>query len=250
MASIGMDAPKPKLRKLPPSTVPRTREELDAKEISIEQDERQRKPLAVCLGYVMIVGSTFYKLPQIVQIHHARSARGVSMSAALMDAIGNVFQTAYSVGHRHPLSTYGENASQFVATFMILLQIFWYEHGFSAGALARHSVAFLSASIGACCAPGYMSRVAATAVLDAMKVTTVVLSLTSTLPQIFQSWRARSVGQLSLTTNGIGFAGTLIRMYTTLAQLGDDRKMVVAQMLSVLTKCVIFGQILAYGRKR
>mmetsp|Transcript_1988 Transcript_1988/g.4059 ORF Transcript_1988/g.4059 Transcript_1988/m.4059 type:complete len:239 (+) Transcript_1988:73-789(+) len=207
------------------------------------------KLLAHILGYAVIVGSTLYKLPQIVRIHRARSATGISLLASSMAAVDNLFSIAYSVANRHPISTYGENVPQFMTICTIILQILRYEYRAPLASLTACGCGMLAVTSTICSVPRLLGARAAAMLLDTMKALAMALSLTGSLPQVLQNLRARSAGELSLATSSLGLLGSWVRMYTVLKQLASDKKMVAAQTVSVVSNTTWVLQILLYSRR-
>lgn len=82
-----------------------------------------------------------------------------------------------------------------------------------------------------------------------MKSLAVASSLGSGLPQVLQSLRARSAGELSLATCSLGLLGSSVRMYTVRCQLADDWKIKAEKLVSVCINCTVVLQILVYRRQ-
>lgn len=223
-------------------------EELDRSKEDIRSKQPGDKWLARLLGYAVITGSTMYKLPQIMRIHRARSARGISLLTASLDTANYLFSGAYSFAHHHPISGYGENVPQLVSICIIILQILRYEYGARATFLAACGCTMVAATVAICFAPILLGARIGNALLRSLKASTMAMSLTGTLPQIIQNWKARSAGELSLATSSLGLLGSWVRMYTVLRQLAGDGTMVAAQSVSVLSNSLLVLQIAAYGR--
>ena len=66
------------------------------------QKKQPKSQIAVFLGYVVIFFSMVYKIPQIVQIQKARSARGVNFLTNMQDLMAYVFAFAYSYSEGIP----------------------------------------------------------------------------------------------------------------------------------------------------
>uniref|UniRef100_A0A7S1RAF2 Solute carrier family 66 member 3 n=1 Tax=Alexandrium catenella TaxID=2925 RepID=A0A7S1RAF2_ALECA len=190
-----------------------------------------------------------YKLPQIMRIHRARSAAGISLLGSSMAAADNLFSIAYSLANRHPVSTYGENVPQLATICLIILQILRYEFRVALAPLAACGCGMLAAAGAVCSVHRLLGARAGAALLGAMKASSMALSLTGSLPQVLQNWRARSAGELSLATSSLGLLGSWVRMYTVLKQLAGDKKMVAGQTVSVVSNTTLVLQILLYTRR-
>eukprot|EP00747_Dinoflagellata_sp_TGD_P211695 gnl/TRDRNA2_/TRDRNA2_84905_c0_seq2.p1 gnl/TRDRNA2_/TRDRNA2_84905_c0~~gnl/TRDRNA2_/TRDRNA2_84905_c0_seq2.p1 ORF type:complete len:229 (+),score=38.10 gnl/TRDRNA2_/TRDRNA2_84905_c0_seq2:47-733(+) len=209
--------------------------------------KKDDKVVATVLGYLVIVGSTMYKLPQIMRIHKAGSARGVSLAMLSMDSVHYVFTLAYSIFHGHPLSIYGENFAQYASAFTLILQVFRYERRASPAKVARVAAALIAFAATAIRGPALMGKEIGGPLLDVMKSSTMALQFGS-LPQVIQNWRTRSAGELSLVSFSLGSLGGLVRLYTTLAKVGHDRKMALTPLMSAAINLTIVSQILFYRR--
>jgi mannose-P-dolichol utilization defect protein 1 len=60
------------------------------------------------LGVGIIAGGAVVKVPQILTVLSAKSARGLSLSSYLLDTAATAITVAYNVRNGFPLSTYGE----------------------------------------------------------------------------------------------------------------------------------------------
>ena len=163
----------------------------------------QKKPksqIAIVLGYIVIFFSMVYKIPQIMQIHNAGSARGVNLLTNLQDLAAYIFAFAYSYSEKHPFSAYGENLFQGLGTLIISSQIFYFER--------RRSMAYISQFIFGIGVSGvvmskakeFFGNALGTQILNLSKTITIILGLTGKLPQVVENFRAQAVGELSFTT--------------------------------------------------
>ncbi|KAF6741694.1 hypothetical protein DFP72DRAFT_941981 [Ephemerocybe angulata] len=77
------------------------------------------------LGVGIVVGGSIMKVPQILLIINASSARGLSLPSYVLETLSYAITLAYSVRNAFPFSTYGENLflalQNTVITFLIIL---------------------------------------------------------------------------------------------------------------------------------
>ena len=138
-----------------------------------------------------------YKIPQIMQIHNAGSAR-CKFVDKLARSAAYIFAFAYSYSEKHPFSAYGENLFQGLGTLIISSQIFYFR---------RRSMAYISQFIfGIGVSGAVMSKAkefwqcSRYSNIEFIKTITIILGLTGKLPQVVENFRAQAVGELSFTT--------------------------------------------------
>ncbi|KAM9833923.1 mannose-P-dolichol utilization defect 1 protein-like isoform 1-T1 [Syngnathus typhle] len=82
--------------------------------------------LSKCLGTVIILGSMFVKLPQIVKVIGAKNAEGVSFLSVLGELLAITGSLAYSVAYSFPFSAWGEALFVMLQTVVIGFLIQYY----------------------------------------------------------------------------------------------------------------------------
>lgn len=75
---------------------------------NIHSSECLKLAVSKVLGVGIIAGGAVVKVPQIVSVVSAKSARGLSLSSYLLDTAATAITVAYNVRSGFPLSTYGE----------------------------------------------------------------------------------------------------------------------------------------------
>eukprot|EP01087_Luapelamoeba_hula_P007334 TRINITY_DN1796_c1_g1_i1.p1 TRINITY_DN1796_c1_g1~~TRINITY_DN1796_c1_g1_i1.p1 ORF type:complete len:273 (-),score=49.08 TRINITY_DN1796_c1_g1_i1:140-922(-) len=167
------------------------------------------------LSFGIIFGSLGYKLPQIFKISAARDAEGISPLAVLLEILGCTISLSYSFNSGFPILTYGESFSVAFFDFFIMYQILTYNRGGvgigSIAALVTYLMVVTSLLNG-------FVPLSALAVLQGC---VTPLTIVSRVPQIYQNMRDGNTGQLSLITWGLNGAGSLARVFTTLAEVRD-----------------------------
>lgn len=149
----------------------------------------------------------------------AKSARGLSFSAYVLETLAYAITLAYSYRNDFPFSTYGENFFLTLQNIVITLLILHYPS--SKLTRTQSSGPRLALATVLTAASGFALYVLPTPTLAALQMATIPLSLFSKIPQIRQNARARSTGQLSAFAVISQIAGCLARLFTTSAEVGD-----------------------------
>jgi len=211
---------------------------------------RVKAPVAVALGWLMVVGGSIYRIPQILKIHRARSAEGINLTSALLSSATTCFTFAHSSNAGYPFNTYGESIPQFATQVVIILQTLRYSKGYSTSKLIQHLFAHLLFLGAASRAKMLLGSTVGSASLTAMQASTPVLEVIEKLPQLVQTWRIRSTGEISVVTVLLAFTGKIIRLYTSLRQLRHDPLAFAPFAIGTILTGTQLGQLLAYGNRR
>jgi len=157
-----------------------------------------------------------------LQVFNAHSARGLSLSAYILETLSYAITLAYSFKHQFPFSTYGENLFLTLQNVLIVLLILVYSPSSS---LTRKrspkSQSLIVASL-LTIVTGAALYTISLPTLALLQLTTLPLSLFSKIPQIRQNLRSQSTGQLSAFAVISQIAGCLARLFTTATEVGDS----------------------------
>ncbi|KZT63958.1 mannose-P-dolichol utilization defect 1 protein [Daedalea quercina L-15889] len=172
------------------------------------------------LGVGIVIGGSIMKVPQLLLIISARSARGISLTAYALETLAYAITLAYSYRNEFPFSTYGENLFLTIQNAFITLLIIHYPSSHQltrapSSALRVASAAFIMFLLSA--AFVYLPKSA----LTPLQLATLPLSLFSKFPQIRQNHRSKSTGQLSAFAVVAQIGGCLARLFTTATEVGD-----------------------------
>jgi len=146
---------------------------------------------------------------------NARSAKGLSFTAYIMETMSYAITLAYSYRNDFPFSTYGENLFLTMQNVLITLLIIAYSPG------AANRSALMAATVAAVSSSFVSLTTISQQTLAYLQVATLPLSLFSKLPQIRQNYHAKSTGQLSVVAVVAQIAGCLARLFTTSTEVGD-----------------------------
>ncbi|KAF9320521.1 hypothetical protein BG006_002777 [Podila minutissima] len=203
------------------------------------------------LGLGIVAGGAIVKVPQIIKIMQAQSAKGVSFSSYVLETLACVISLAYNVRQQNPLSTYGET---FFVTFqnLVILALMLYYSSKSAQAAVVLSAFMVLGNV--LIRTSEFTQVDGTVVTTALvsqsalallQASTIPINLFSKVPQIIENYKNGSTGQLSAFTVFNYFAGSLARVYTTMTEV-DDIIILSGFLLSTLFNCILALQMALY----
>ena len=200
--------------------------------------------LAVCV----VVAGTFYKIPQVVKIHRARSAKGVSLFMMVLDSWSCMVETSYSYANGQSYLDWGEAPSQLTCSTLVALQICFYEHRVGKSILAGWAAAVALFTTTVMHAPNLLGKKLGLKFLTFLKTINMGITVFSKLPQIVTNYKTKSTGQLSPATIATGCLGSVVRFYTLFkSSNGIDPLMVLNQGTSLVMNGTVLGQILYYN---
>lgn len=186
-----------------------------------------RYSLSKGLGFGIVLGGAIVKIPQIIKIVRARSAKGLSLSSYLLETFASVISVAYNVRQMNPISTYGEAFFVAVQNLAILGLMLHYRGQTSSALGTLFAFLFLGFILsrntleiqadGSVITAGLIPH----GILALLQATTIPVSLFSRIPQIIENYRNGSTGQLAAFTVFNYCAGSLARVYTTLVEVDD-----------------------------
>ncbi|TEB19703.1 mannose-P-dolichol utilization defect 1 protein [Coprinellus micaceus] len=200
------------------------------------------------LGVGIVLGGGVMKVPQILLILNASSARGLSLPSYILETLSYGITLAYSVRNAFPFSTYGENAFLLLQNIAITFLIILYSPSRRSsrtgtrdgrgGGDARKGQQVLGTTV-ATIATAFVLQHVDMEKLALLQVATLPLSLFSKLPQIQQNYRSKSTGQLSAFAVISQILGCLARVFTTTQEVGDP--LVLAGFVLALFLNVVLG---------
>jgi mannose-P-dolichol utilization defect protein 1 len=176
----------------------------------------------------------------------AQSARGLSLTAYVLETISYTINLAYSSRNGFPFSTYGENFFLTVQNVIITFLIIFYKMSTPRPlTLAPNPIGRMVATSLIPLAAGFALFTAPASTLAALQLGTIPLSLFSKLPQIAQNYRARSTGQLSTFAVVSQIAGCAARLFTT-SQEVNDPLVATGFVLALALNVIVGAQMYVY----
>ncbi|KIJ53524.1 hypothetical protein M422DRAFT_154769 [Sphaerobolus stellatus SS14] len=199
------------------------------------------------LGIGIVVGGSIMKVPQLILILRARSARGLSLPSYILETLAYAITLAYSARNGFPFSTYGENLFLTIQNVLITLLIIYHAPSASLTTRSNKTPRLVTAVI-ASVTTSYLLAIVPSSMLVLLQMATIPLSLLSKFPQIYENQRAKSTGQLSAFAVISQVAGCLARLFTTATEIGDP--IVFAGFFLALLLNVVVGlqMIMFWGR--
>lgn len=197
--------------------------------------------LSMSLGYLVIGGSLFLKVPQILRILRNKSVQGLNVLSFELECLGFTMALAYCVTKGIPFHVYGELFFILAqaATLVLLLYHFSSNLRFTGakivGYLAFTSVLFL----------GHLPS----EVFDVIYNFQTTMFTVSRLPQMWTNFKSSSTGELSVTSSLLSVAGCVARLYTSIHEHAP-RSMVFASIAGLSTHGFLLFQIFLYQPKK
>ncbi|CAM9150907.1 unnamed protein product, partial [Ascophyllum nodosum] len=212
-------------------------------------------------GYAMIAGSVCLKTPQIARVWRARSLVGLAPASIYADVFLFATNVMYHVLKKNPFRAYGESVIILLQT-IVMVALMW-RFGVDEVAVSSTSGRMKSSSaISGEKKPtegGMVGRTAivlgsATAVAltmqylpDSMWGWLIIAStpaiLAVQLPQIYKNYRQKHTGELAVLTVFLAMLGSLVRTWTTLADLGGDPWLMFNYSLGLVTNAILLAQM-------
>ncbi|GBC04635.1 hypothetical protein RclHR1_05790016 [Rhizophagus clarus] len=190
------------------------------------------------LGFGIILASALVKLPQILKILSARSARGLSLSSCILETCALAIGLAYNFRQGNPFSTYGELLFLTIQNIVIILLIFNYSGHYKNLYLTGITIVVISYALGS---PTLIND----AFLSFLQAATIPIAISSKIPQITTNYKNGSTGQLS-SFAVFGFtAGSLARIVTTLYEV-DDSLILIGYILGSIFNIILTIQMIVY----
>ena len=179
---------------------------------------------------------------------NASSARGLSLSAYILETLSYAITLAYSYRHQFPFTTYGENLFLTLQNVLITFLIITYLPSSSLTRKRDSKSQSLIITFILTFVTGVALYTISLRNLAFLQITTLPLSLFSKIPQIRQNFRSKSTGQLSTFAVISQIAGCLARLFTTATEVGDSL-LTAGFALALLLNIVLGVQLWVYWGK-
>jgi mannose-P-dolichol utilization defect protein 1 len=193
--------------------------------------------MSKALSLLIIAGSFFLKVPQILSLMKARSSEGLTFTMFGTETFVFAVGACYGVRKGFPLSTFFENWVILAQVAVICALIFHYK---KQQAFIVVYLAALALFLGA------MLVVLPMHVVDLAFSSVIPILVYGRAPQIYSNYRRKSTGALSFTSLFMSFGGGLARIFTTL-QEAPSTLVLSGLVIGVLLNLVLIIQILVYG---
>jgi mannose-P-dolichol utilization defect protein 1 len=171
--------------------------------------------LAKALGLAIILGSCINKVPLVRNMKNSKSAAGISRNSLYGEALVYGCGVYYGLLQNYPVSSYGENISLLVQTFVLIVMT-W---NLSLTPVKLQEKTLVVATFLA------FSVISLTVLPQDqwyfLQTATWPVMIFSRGSQLLQTYQTKDTGNLSIITTSMNLVGALIRVGTTLQETGD-----------------------------
>eukprot|EP00249_Psilotum_nudum_P005661 c19097_g1_i1 orf=3-686(-) len=197
--------------------------------------------ISKALGYAIIAGSVFVKVPQIFLIVRNRSVAGLSTASFELEVVGLTIALSYCLFKRLPFSTYGELLFLLIQALIIVLLVYNLSPSSGVGT-------WLKAALYCGVAPTLLAGQLNPVFYETLYASQHAILFFSRVPQIIKNFQSSSTGQLSFITNFLNFGGSAARLFTII-QESAPTSMAVGSLLGVIFNGILVCQILLYNNR-
>ncbi|XP_068475801.1 LOW QUALITY PROTEIN: mannose-P-dolichol utilization defect 1 protein homolog 2-like [Phaseolus vulgaris] len=163
------------------------------------------------LGYAIVAASTTVKLPQILKILKHKSVRGLSMISFELEVIGYTIALAYCLYKGMAFSAYGELLFLLIQAIILVAIIYYYSR-------PLNTFTWIRALLYCAVAPTILAGQIDPFLFEALYASQHAIFLFARIPQIWQNFSNKSTGELSFLTSFMNFAGSNVRVFTTIQE--------------------------------
>jgi len=194
------------------------------------------------LGYGILVGSLFLQVPQLYKILKLKSVAGISRWSRYSEVPINTSSCIYHFLIGAPLSTWGENIIVLTQNiFIVSLCWIWEKQR-----VAKREMFLAVAFLAVLSAAQLSLPVAWVPLLIWLNIPFI---LGSTVPQIIQNYQQGHTGQLAIATCFMKCGGCMVRMFTTVTQIGLDPGLLIGYGAGASMNLTLMIQGIIYRRQ-
>ncbi|XP_043533673.1 solute carrier family 66 member 3 isoform X1 [Chiloscyllium plagiosum] len=168
------------------------------------------------------------KLPQIITVISAKTARGLSVRSLLLELIGFLIFLTYQTYYEYPLTTYLEYPVLIVQDVILLMCILFYNGNI--GTALPYTILFII---------GWRLLTIHKLIIDlAMSLSTCISAL-SKYAQLQSLWKTHDSDQVSALTWSLAIYTVCTRIFTTLVTTADTAVLIRYAVIGVLNVWVL-----------
>ena len=193
------------------------------------------------LGLAIILGSCLNKAPVIRNIIANRAAVGLSRSAIYGETLMYANSAAYGMLSSFPFSAYGENAALLLQALVIVVLCWKYSNTTMISITERGSVV-AAATVYLATVPFVLPE----SLYYLLMTSIMPILIVSRGSQILETYRCQHTGAQSIVTTSMNLLGGVIRIGTTIQEVGWDWAVLGTFGLSLVLNCICFGQHFYY----
>ncbi|WCJ35480.1 Mannose-P-dolichol utilization defect 1 protein [Euphorbia peplus] len=193
------------------------------------------------LGYCIVAASTTVKLPQILKIVKHQSVRGLSLVGFELEVVGYTIALAYCLHKALPFSAFGELAFLLIQAIILVAIIYYFSQPMPLKSWIRP---LLYCAVAPTILAGQIDPV----LFEALYASQHAIFLFARIPQIWENFSNKSTGELSFLTCFMNFAGSMVRVFTSMQEKAPT-SVIMGSALGVVTNGTILSQIILYQKK-
>lgn len=194
------------------------------------------------LGYCIVSASTTVKLPQILKILKHQSVRGLSVLAFELEVVGYTIALAYCLHKGLPFSAYGELAFLLIQAIILVGIIYYYSQPLGMKTWFR-------ALVYCAVAPTILAGQIDPMLFEALYASQHVIFFCARVPQIWQNFSSKSTGELSFLTSLMNFAGSMVRVFTSMQEKAPT-SVIMGSVIGIVTNGTVLSQIILYQKQQ
>lgn len=189
------------------------------------------------LGYGIVVGSIFVKVPQILKLLSNKSGAGINIISVFLELTAITLNLSYNFVKGFPFSAWGDVSFLAIQTAIIAALVLTYN-----GSLVKAVGFLLTYAVVSYVLMGGLTPID---VLWSLQVVNIPVLITGKMSQAYTNYSNGNTGQLSAVTVFALFFGSLARVFTSIQETGDSL-IIITYVLSTLSNGVIVAQMLYY----
>jgi len=192
------------------------------------------------LGYMLVWGAFFVKMPQILKIITNKSIAGISFSSCALELFMNSLMIGYNIYRDNPFSIYGENVFLGLSNIIIIGLFFRYPiiKDFNIYWITSVLI-FISSSL-------LILQLVPDWVQESSITLAVVVFVIARFKQIKVNHINKSTGNLAMLTVLMNFGGNIARMFTVMVETSNDPLFVLSNAIPIVVNGYLFLQFFLY----
>lgn len=195
------------------------------------------------LGIGIILGSCLNKTPIMLNILDSKSTVGLSRTAVYGEAIVYLNCALYGLLESYPVSAYGENIAMTIQSILILILLWKYTDDPPVSLRERVIACTLAALY-----VGAIVTLLPFHLYYLLMASIWPIQILSRGSQIRQTFRLRHTGAQSVITTSMNLFGSMVRIGTTIKEVGWDIAVLMGYFLSVALNSIMFAQYWMYRK--
>jgi mannose-P-dolichol utilization defect 1 len=195
------------------------------------------------IGIAIIVGACMNKAPIILNILKSKSTEGLSRGSIYGEQILYMNAFFYGMLEGHPITAYGETGAMAIQNAVLVLMSWNFASGNGVSFLERGLVAF-----GALAYLVVVTSFLTKNMYYLLTVSTWPIMLYAKGTQIYTTAQVKHMGSQSIITSSMNVVGGVLRLATTLKEIGFDVTLLAGVFIGLLLNAIPVGQHFYYRK--